>query len=97
MGLSDFKPLAFGLLAGDNPKDALKNAFGVLPGAKAYFDDEEDKKKAEEAATAAASTAATGEAPGNAINKKKGGSIKASASRRADGIAQRGKTRGKMY
>ena len=30
------------------------------------------------------------------VNKKKGGMIKASASKRADGCAQRGKTRGKM-
>lgn len=30
------------------------------------------------------------------VNKKKGGMIKASASKRADGIATRGKTRGKM-
>lgn len=40
---------------------------------------------------AAASTAA---AP--AAGMKKGGSVKASASRRADGIAQRGKTKGKL-
>ena len=31
-----------------------------------------------------------------AIGKKKGGSIKSSASKRADGIAMKGKTRGKM-
>ena len=34
------------------------------------------------------------EAPGNATNKRKGGKITASS--RADGIAQRGKTRGKL-
>lgn len=31
-----------------------------------------------------------------AVKKAKGGSIKSSASKRADGIAQRGKTRGRM-
>ena len=31
-----------------------------------------------------------------AIGKKKGGSVKSSASKRADGIAQRGKTKGRM-
>lgn len=72
MGLSDFKPLAFGLLSGDKPKDALKNAFGIIPGAKSYFDDQEEKDKA----AAAAKTAATGEAPGNATNMKKGGKVK---------------------
>ena len=30
------------------------------------------------------------------VNKKKGGMIKSSASKRADGIAQRGKTRGRI-
>lgn len=31
------------------------------------------------------------------LGYKKGGSVKSSASKRADGAAQRGKTRGKMY
>jgi hypothetical protein len=31
-----------------------------------------------------------------AIGKKKGGSVKSSASKRADGIAKKGKTRGRM-
>lgn len=43
----------------------------------------------------ASSGATSEESPGNAINKRAGGKI--SASKRADGIAQRGKTRGKMY
>ena len=34
--------------------------------------------------------------PLKAKNLKKGGSVKSSASSRADGIAQRGKTRGRM-
>lgn len=40
------------------------------------------------------SGATSEDAPGNAINKRKGGKITASS--RADGIAQRGKTRGKI-
>lgn len=89
-----FKPLAFGLLAGDKPETALKNAVGILPGAKAYFDKQEADDKAA-SAKAAAATAATGNAPGNVINKKKGGKI-SSASSRADGCATKGKTRGQM-
>lgn len=34
--------------------------------------------------------------PDRGANYKKGGSVKSSASRRADGIAQRGKTRGRL-
>jgi len=34
--------------------------------------------------------------PDRGANYKKGGSVKSSASRRADGIAQRGKTKGRM-
>ena len=86
--------MMFGLLAGDKPEEALKNAIGILPGAKAYYDDQ-DKKAAAEKAAAAAKTAATGNAPGNALNMKKGGKV-SSASSRADGIASRGKTRGRM-
>jgi hypothetical protein len=33
---------------------------------------------------------------GDVVGAKKGGSVKSSASKRADGIAQRGKTRGRM-
>ena len=39
-------------------------------------------------------TATSEEAPGNSRNMKKGGKV--SASSRADGIAQRGKTRGRL-
>ena len=86
-----FKPMAFGLLAGDSPKEALENAIGGTSIAGKLYMDDKKKREEEEAAQAAAAT--TGEAPGNAINKKKGGMT---ASKRADGIAVRGKTRGRM-
>ena len=43
-----------------------------------------------------ASGAGRGQVNPDINGKKKGGSIKSSASKRADGIAQRGKTRGTM-
>ena len=59
------------------------NAVGILPAiAKDARDDREEKKKAAAAAGAPA--------------MKKGGMVKSSASKRADGCAQRGKTKGRM-
>ena len=69
-------------LSGDNAGFAL----GLLPGLM-YKDYK--KSKAEEEAE-------KGMPAGAAPGMKKGGSV-GSASKRADGIAQRGKTRGKMY
>jgi len=43
-----------------------------------------------------AAGAPTPQRPVNTIKKAKGGVIKSSASRRADGIAQRGKTKGRF-
>jgi hypothetical protein len=65
-----FKPLAFGLLAGDSPKEALQNAIGGTSIAgKLYMD--EQKKRDEEAAKAEAGTQAkAGE------GMKKGGKVK---------------------
>jgi hypothetical protein len=54
-----------------------------------YKDDKEDDKKKKEARAA---MAAKTPAPG----MKKGGMVKSSASKRADGCAQRGKTKGRM-
>ena len=71
-------------LSGNNAGFAL----GLLPGLM-YKDYK--KSKAEEEADKAKGMPA-GAVPG----MKKGGSV-GSASKRADGIAQRGKTRGKMY
>ncbi len=64
-----FKPLAFGLLAGDKPEDALKNAVGSSVAGKLYLDDQ--KKRDEEKAKQEAGTqAVAGE------GMKKGGSVK---------------------
>ena len=52
----------------------------------------ESKKAAMEEAQAAKDTAAATEAYDKVVGKKKGGYVKA-----ADGIASRGKTRGKIY
>ena len=70
-------------LASKNP-DMLRG-FGILGNVAANkMDDREEKKKAEAAAAA-----------GGAKAMKKGGAVKmSSASKRADGCAQRGKTRG---
>ena len=80
MALSD---IAGGLLPGLLGKGGKNAGFalGILPGM-IYRDQYEDDKKpaAEEA---------------KMIGKKKGGKV-SSASTRGDGIAQRGKTRGKM-
>ena len=55
---------------------------GILPGlARRYRDEEEEKRKRQ---------------AGAPTGMKKGGKVKSSASKRADGCAQRGKTRGKF-
>jgi hypothetical protein len=84
MKLGDISPAA-GIATGEGMigKLAGKGGLGLLPAAiarNAQEDEEERKKKA------------AGGAPTTSM--KKGGAV--SASRRADGIAQRGKTRGKM-
>ena len=79
---------AYGMIKGEG---LFGNAVGVLPAiAKDMRDDREDKKREE----AMRATAATEEKkPATAM--KKGGSV-SSASKRADGICKKGKTRGKM-
>jgi hypothetical protein len=90
-----FKPAAFGLLAGDSGKEILENTIGSTSIAgKLYMDDK--KKREEEAAKAAAASQPAGTQAVAGQGMKKGGKV-SSASSRADGIAQRGKTRGKMY
>jgi hypothetical protein len=73
-------------------KGMFGNAVGLLPAlAKDYRDDKEDKKEAR----AAAAMTAKPQMPA----MKKGGKVKAkvsSASKRADGCAVKGKTRGKF-
>ncbi len=79
---------AYGLMSGHGAFGKLAPVAGVLPMALAQ--DRKDRK--EEGAANAASPVIKGPTAG----MKKGGSVKSSASRRADGIAQRGKTKGRM-
>lgn len=65
-----FKPLAFGLLAGDSPKEALQNALGSSVAGKLYMDDKK-KREAEDAAKAEAGTQ-----PVAGEGMKKGGKVK---------------------
>ena len=75
---------AYGMIKGQG---LFGNAVGVLPAiAKDMRDDREEKKKAEAQSAA-----------GGAQAMKKGGAVKmSSASKRADGCAVRGKTKGKI-
>lgn len=73
---------------------------GIVPGLlykdKYQKDEEERQRREAEAAAAAEAEAAGGMKKGGKVKKKaKGGSV-SSASKRADGCAQRGKTRGRM-
>jgi hypothetical protein len=61
------------------------NAVGLLPAIAKDARDDRQKKKDEEAAKASGAQA-----------MKKGGMVKSSASKRADGIAKKGKTKGRM-
>jgi hypothetical protein len=68
---------------------------GLLPGL-LYKDQYKDR---EEERAAAEQTAATGDASQNPqplVTRKKGGMVKSSASKRADGIAIKGKTKGRI-
>ena len=90
MKLSDFSPLA-GMLTGEGATGKLiaQGFGGMIPAAIAKSAQrdiaEEEKQKAIQLAMAIGD---------NQKPMKKGGSV--SASKRADGCAQRGKTRGKM-
>jgi hypothetical protein len=87
MKLGDISPVA-GVMTGEGLMGKLASAggMGLLPAAIARdAQKEEEEKRKKQAADDAAPTAAM----------KKGG-MTSSASKRADGIAQRGKTRGKM-
>jgi hypothetical protein len=72
----------------DNPK--LLNAFGLVGNIAANkLEDREERKRRE------AEAAAAGVQPAAPMPMKKGGKV-SSASKRADGIAIKGKTRGRM-
>jgi hypothetical protein len=81
---------AYGLLSGQGAFGKLAPVAGVLPMALAQ--DRKNRKEEEAQNTAAGSPVIKAPAAG----MKKGGSVRSSASRRADGIAQRGKTKGRM-
>lgn len=83
---------AYGLMSGHGAFGKLAPAAGLLPMALAQDRKDRDEEKARNAATSVASPVIKGPTAG----MKKGGSVKSSASRRADGIAQRGKTKGRM-
>lgn len=76
-------------------KDIVGN-LGILPqmAMKAY-DKEHDKAEALEEENAMYKAANQARQP-RLVGMKKGGSVKSSASKRADGCAQRGKTKGRM-
>ena len=84
MKLGDISPIA-GIATGEGMigKLAGKGGLGLLPAAIARNAQEDEEERKRRAAGGAPTT-----------SMKKGGAV--SASRRADGIAQRGKTRGKM-
>lgn len=88
-------------LSGALGKENRGFGLGIVPGflyKDKYQKDEEERQRREAEAAAAAETEAAG------AGMKKGGKVKkmakggkvSSASKRADGIAQRGKTRGKV-
>lgn len=95
-GLLGAAPALMGKIAG---KENAGFGLGILPGLM-YKDQYRDKQKEKEAAQAAMK-AAPGVAKAVQPGMKKGGKVKTmasggSASKRADGCAQRGKTRGKI-
>ena len=79
---------AYGLMSGHGAFGKLAPVAGVLPMALAQ--DRKDRKE-EEAVNAASPVI-----KGPTVGMKKGGSVKSSASRRADGIAVKGKTKGRI-
>jgi len=93
MGLKmeDISPLAAMISGKGGMGKAMRQGFGGIAPmmiARSGYENEEEKRRMEEQA-AAEQAAAQG--------MKKGGKVKMStASKRADGIAQRGKTKGKM-
>jgi len=104
MKLSDVSPIA-GIATGKGFMGELagKGMMGLLPAAiarDAQKNDEEEKKR--QAATGGAAPAGAPMKKGGKVGASKMGSVKtskpamSSASRRADGIATKGKTRGRF-
>jgi hypothetical protein len=79
---------AYGVMKGEGLFGELAPHLGVIPNMISK-DREEKEEKAKEKKLAAATAA-------KPAGMKKGGMVKSSASKRADGCATKGKTRGKM-
>lgn len=89
MKLGDVSPLA-GMVTGEGLTGKLmRQGFGGAIPSMIAKDAYKDKERERQAGTASAGVAPT-------AAMKKGGVVKSSASKRADGCAQRGKTRGKV-
>ena len=98
MGLKfhDISPLAAMISGKGGMGKAMRQGFGGIAPmmiARSGYKDEEEERRAKEQA------AATGDTPQNPqplVTRKKGGMVKSSASKRADGCAMRGKTKGRI-
>jgi hypothetical protein len=94
MKLSALGGLIPAALGGAFGKENRGFGLGIVPGLlykdKYKRDEEEKEEKKRQAAGAKSPDEA------KVIGMKKGGSVKSSASKRADGIATKGKTRGRM-
>jgi len=101
MGLKmhDISPLAAMISGEGGMGKAMRQGFGGIAPmmiARSGYDKAEEERQAQEQAAAEQAAAQGGMKKGGKVKKMaKGGSV-GSASKRADGIAQRGKTRGKM-
>jgi hypothetical protein len=96
MKFSDVSPLAAMIKGEGAMGDMMASGFGgMIPSSIASA--AKKKREAEEAAAAEVAAAKAEAAKRQAgVQMKKGGTVR-SASRRADGIATKGKTRGKIY
>jgi hypothetical protein len=101
MGLKmhDISPLAAMISGKGGMGKAMRQGFGGIAPmmiARSGYKDEEEERRAQEQAAAEQAAAEGGMKKGGKVKKMaKGGSV-GSASKRADGVATRGKTRGRM-
>ena len=99
MGLKmeDISPLAAMISGKGGMGKAMRQGFGGIAPmmiARSGYENEEEERRAQEQAAAEQAAAEGGMKKGGRV---KGGKVKMStASKRADGIAQRGKTKGRM-
>jgi hypothetical protein len=99
--MASFKSISKGLglipaaLSGALGKENRGFGLGLIPGL-LYKDQYKEKEEERQAQERTAAEQAAAEQAAAQSGMKKGGTVKSSASKRADGCAQRGKTRGKM-